>query len=326
MTTIQQQPHHPAIAALLGLAVGDALGVPYEFVSREKLRESPAVGMIGYGTHNQPAGTWSDDAALTFCLAESLLGGYDLRDMAAKFVAWFDQGYWSAHGKVFDIGNTTLQSIRHLDELLSNTEGSDAFQQLTRIENEYENGNGSLMRILPLLFYLKGWPLQQQFERIHEISALTHRHSRAAMSCLIYLRLAEHLLNGKEKISAYHQMREEIMAFWEEISWPEDECAHFERIIGQNILETDPEILEASGYVIATLEAVLYFFLRENNYKDTVLHLVNLGFDTDTVAAIGGGLAGLHYGLSDIPEDWLAAIARRDDIETLGRRLGEKYP
>jgi len=323
---IFSQAKDPAIGALLGLATGDALGVPYEFQSRYQLKQNPAVGMTGYGTFDQPPGTWSDDASLAFCLAESLLEGYDLRDMAMRFVWWLEKGYWSAREEVFDVGKTTEYSINHLETLLSNTQGSDAFRELTRTENEHENGNGSLMRILPLLFVIRKQPLHEQFERIHEVSALTHRHSRAAMSCMIYLRLAAHILDGKEKMRAYEDMRTDIKAYWEETSWPADECARFDRIITHPILETDPEVFRESGYVIDTLETVLYFFLRENSYPQTVLSLVNHGFDTDTLGAVGGGLAGLYYGSSAIPADWLAVIARKDDIEALGRKLGEKYP
>src|ERR1700759_2325932 len=91
----------------LGLAVGDALGVPVEFESRESLRLDPVTGMRGYGTWNQPAGTWSDDSSLTFCTAESLCNGYDLEDIGKNFVKWMTEGYWTAHNNVFDIGGTT---------------------------------------------------------------------------------------------------------------------------------------------------------------------------------------------------------------------------
>ena len=122
--------------------------------------------------------------------------------MAANFVAWRNKNYWTAHDELFDIGVTTRNAINDLQQILEHKK----FEELTLLKyqgDEYDNGNGSLMRILPLLFYIKGMPIAQQFEIIRDVCALTHRHIRGAMCCLIYLRLAEHLLNGKEKEESY---------------------------------------------------------------------------------------------------------------------------
>ena len=99
-------------SVLFGVAVGDALGVPVEFKSRQTLQQNPVTDMMGYGTYNQPAGTFSDDSSLTFCLAESLTEGFDLNVIAQKFVAWARDGYWTAGGDVFDIGGATSNAIR----------------------------------------------------------------------------------------------------------------------------------------------------------------------------------------------------------------------
>ncbi len=184
--------------ALIGLAVADALGVPFEFKSTKTMLANPATDMIGYGTHHQPLGTWSDDSSLTFCLAESLCTDYDLADMAQKFVDWRDQAYWTAHNKVFDIGITTHKALSRLKIILAEKQ-YDKLKILKLEGTEKDNGNGSLMRILPLLFYVKGMDSKTQFEMIWEVSALTHRHIRVAMACFIYLKLAEYILNGAEK-------------------------------------------------------------------------------------------------------------------------------
>ena len=96
---------------IFGIAVGDAVGVPHEFKSREKMAENPAVKMDEYGTHNQPLGTWSDDTSMALCLAEAMVEGYSLEKVARKFVDWRDDNYWTPHGELFDIGNTTYQGI-----------------------------------------------------------------------------------------------------------------------------------------------------------------------------------------------------------------------
>lgn len=312
------------IDALLGVAIGDAVGVPHEFTSRDEMQANHATDMIGYGTYNQPKGTWSDDSSMTFCLAESLIAGYDLKDMAEKFIKWVDEAYWTAHDEVFDIGITTSIAISRLRELID--EGNlDELKRQKDYGNERDNGNGSLMRIIPLLFYIKGKPIKEQFDIVWEVSALTHRHIRAAMSCMIYLNLAEKVLEGKDKLEAYKEMRDEIGKLWDAIDFPEKERKHFDKLIQNDIRETDIEELKTGGYVIEVLESSIWFFLNKNTYRDTILSIINLGHDTDTSAAIAGGLAGLYYEQKGIPEEWVESLARLDDIVELGNKLNEKY-
>jgi ADP-ribosylglycohydrolase len=140
---------------LFGVAVGDALGVPVEFELREDLLENPVTDMRSYGSqHYQPKGTWSDDSSLTFCLAESLLKGYDLRDMAMKMIQWKEHAYWTAYEEVFDIGLTTSLAIERLCEIINKGQ-EDLLIKLGNIDDENSNGNGSLMRILPIVMYVK---------------------------------------------------------------------------------------------------------------------------------------------------------------------------
>ena len=316
--------NNPVINGLLGVALGDALGVPFEFKRSHAMKANPATDMVGYGTYNLPAGTWSDDTSLTLCLAESLVNGYDLVDMGKKFMAWRYDSYWTARGKLFDIGTTTRKAITRLNNLLEDGQTA-AFGQQKGLGDERENGNGSLMRILPLVFYIKDKPIQKQFEIVWDVSALTHRHIRAAMSCMIYLRLAEHLLNGDEKIVAYTHMQADILALWDAINFAEEEQVHFARCIAQDIRTMAREDLKSGGYVIEALEASLWCFLQEKSYAEAVLSVINLGHDTDTTGAITGGLAGLYYGVEAVPERWHRVLARRDDIVTLSNQLYKKY-
>lgn len=312
------------VDALLGVAIGDAVGVPFEFSSRAIMKADPAKGMIGYGTYNLPKGTWSDDSSLTFCLAESLIKGYDLKDISENFIKWKNEAYWSARGRVFDIGMTTSKAISRLSQLIKDDDLGELKKQ-KYYGDELDNGNGSLMRIMPLLFYIKGRSIKAQFEIIWEISALTHRHIRAAMSCLIYLKLAEKLLEQKDKVIAYSEMREEILNFWEAIQFADNEREHFKKVIQKDIRATKIEDLKSGGYVIEVLESSIWFFLNKNSYEETILSIINIGHDTDTSAAIAGGLAGIYYGQKGIPEDWVTSIARLEDIINLGNKLNEKY-
>jgi ADP-ribosyl-[dinitrogen reductase] hydrolase len=223
-----------SVAALFGVAVGDAMGVPVEFKSREYLEKHPVSDMTGYGTWNQPPGTWSDDSSLTFCLAEAIAEGYTLENSARRFIRWYREGYWGAHHKVFDVGMATQQAILRLEKIFD----SGNLQELRNLKgggDEYENGNGSLMRIMPLLWVIAGKDVHAQFEIIWENSALTHRHIRAAICCFIYLKIAEGLMLGKDPQEAYEKASEVTLALWKEMQLPDKEKKHFERIINGDI-------------------------------------------------------------------------------------------
>jgi ADP-ribosylglycohydrolase len=311
-----------ARAALLGLAVGDALGVPVEFIGREARRRDPVVNMRAYGTHHQPAGTWSDDSSLTFCLAETLATGYDLVDAAQRFVRWQDEAYWTAHGRVFDIGIATAEALQCLRRGRKPEQAGGS--------GEYSNGNGSLMRILPLVFNIKDLPVAKRFQKVREVSSITHAHIRSIMACFIYTELARELLAGSDKLAAYSAMQQTVNSFFQvEGIGGELELRQFHRILENPYGDFDTQLLitckeadiKSSGYVVHTLEAALWCLLTHDTYAATVLAAVNLGDDTDTTGAVAGGLAGLAYGEAAIPAEWLAVLARRSDIEDLAARL-----
>jgi ADP-ribosylglycohydrolase len=312
------------VKGLLGVTIGDALGLPYEFRTRAEMDKNPATDMIAFGTYNQPLGTWSDDSSLTFCLAESLLQGFDLQDITTKIVDWRYNDYWTARGEVFDVGIQTSRAIARLQTILHLENYKILFQQ-RYYGDEWENGNGSLMRILPMAFYAKGKELKEQFEAIYYVSALTHRHIRAAMACFIYVNLITHLLGNYDKLTAYERMKKDVKKLWTEISFAEAEKTHFQRIINENIYQIERKDIKSGGYVIETLEAVLWCFLRKDNFINAVLSAVNLGQDTDTVAAITGGISGIYYGLTEVPTHWITSLPRIDEIITLGNKLNKKY-
>lgn len=309
---------------LFGIAIGDAIGVPYEFSSREQMKMNPAKDVVGYKTHNQPPGTWSDDSSLTFCLAESLITGYSLKSTAENFVKWKNQSYWTARNNVFDIGMTTSRAISRLETILE-TEMIDDLESLKNQAEEYDNGNGALMRILPLLFEIKDKRIKEQFEIIWKNSALTHRHIRSAMSCLIYLKIAEYMTKGFNKTNAYQETRKDIKQFWLDINFSVTEQEHFKRVIQSDITSYDKETILSGGYVIESLEASIWSFLKTDTFETAVLEAINLGHDTDTTGAITGGLAGLYYTYENIPEYWIVSLAKMEEIDDLSNRLNKKY-
>lgn len=314
----------PALNILLGVAIGDAIGVPYEFSEREEMQQNPAKEMIGFKMYNQPPGTWSDDSSLTFCLAESLIEGYDLKSLSSKFIKWRKEAYWTAWNNVFDIGMTTTQAISRLERILISGNLHE-LKALKESAEEKDNGNGSLMRILPLVFEIYGKSDTEQFKIIWENSALTHRHIRAAMSCFIYLKFALKLLKQMDKQSAYQKTRKEIGEFWNKIDFPPVERKNFARIIQNDLNEEEEKSILSGGYVIESLEASIWCILKSQTFEESVLKAVNFGHDTDTTGAITGGLAGILYTKENMPEFWIASLARMEDIFKLGERLDEKY-
>ena len=305
-------------AGIFGVCIGDALGVPVEFRSREQLKRSPVTQMRAMGTHRQPAGTWSDDGSLTLCLADSLSNGYDLEDMALKFLQWYNAELWTPYGSVFDIGIATRQAIQKI---------SKGFPpQLCGGTSEFDNGNGSLMRILPLIFYIKNFPIEIRFDKTKEVSSITHGHIRSVIACFIYLEFLLEILDGKEKFEAYQATQSKIRYFLDQNPiCSQAEMDLFERILDKKIFEYEEDEIKSSGYVLHSLEASIWCFLNSESYSEAVLKAVNLGEDTDTTGAITGGLAGIYYGFDDIPEEWVSVLARKTDIEDLCRKLDQKY-
>lgn len=294
--------------SVFGVAVGDALGVPFEFLERERLKKRPVTDMEGYGTHNQPPGTWSDDTSLTLCLIDSLCNGYNLKDIADKFVDWYLHGLWTPYGKIFDIGMTTLESIKLLMDGISPRNSGR--------KDEWSNGNGSLMRISPLIFYTHNMQIEERFSMVHEISGITHAHPRTLIACDFYVQYGVELLKGSDKIRAYSNTVEIINEQYTHGSFGR-ELKHYGRILQGNIWELEEEEIQSSGYVVHTLEASLWSFIKSNSFQDAVLNAVNLGNDTDTIGAVTGGLAGLYYGFSAIPQEWIEKLAKKEEIMEL---------
>ena len=309
---------------LLGVAVGDALGVPVEFKKRTTLNTKPVTGMLGYGTHQQPKGTWSDDSSLSFCLAESLATkGYDLVDIARKVLDWFNNGLWTAHGEVFDIGGQTRNAIDEISVILKHKNYEDLKSRQNT--NEYSNGNGGLMRILPLVLETFDLSMDAKYRKIKEVTSLTHGHIRSTLASLIYILIAEFLIEGLSKEEAYLATKKKIKEYYKVFSVPEYEQQKFIRIIDFNIATFTESEIKSDGYVVHSLEASLWSFLRTEDYKSAVLTAINLGEDTDTNGAITGGLAGIAYNASQIPLEWKTALVGRAKIEALGDQLYYRY-
>lgn len=275
-----------------GFAVGDALGVPYEFKQRGHFK---CLGMIGGGTWNQPEGTWSDDTSMTLATCDSIKEWkhVDLEDMMKRFSRWATNGAYTANGEVFDIGGTTQTALFNF------TWGVPFYNCGLSAENT--QGNGSLMRILPLAF------TRCSYKDVWDVSALTHAHQNCKSACEI---LVDTALTLADDPKIFRRNPKFLMKQVLYCGIPRK----FERL--EYIDELKEEDIRSSGYVVDTLEAAIWCLVTSHSYTETVLKAVNLGGDTDTIAAISGGLAGLVYGYDAIPKDWINRLKNKDMIES----------
>ena len=306
------------IDGLMGFVVGDAMGVPVEFLSREELLKKPVTKMIGYGTHNQPEGTWSDDTSMMIATIDSInaKNGIDYEDIALKFAAFKNHAQYTPYHEVFDIGNTCARAIDRFEE----NHDDPITCGLTDINS---NGNGSLMRILPIAYYAVAKHLKDNevLELVRNISSITHAHEISIMGCYIYTRYAMFLINGKDKYSAYSMTK-----CVDYTMFSEETVACYDRLLKEDISKLKINDIKSTGYVVDSLEACIWVLLQSENYKDAIIGAINLGNDTDTIAAITGGLAGILYGIDYIPKEWLEKIANIDYLLDIFEEFSEnKY-
>lgn len=291
---------------LWGSLVGDALGVPVEFSERAERRRDPVRDLRGYGTWSQPPGTWSDDGALLLCTAEALLDGLDPELAGERFLLWQRRGHLSAHGEVFDIGGATRLALSRLAAGVPAEEAGGT--------GAGDNGNGALMRILPVALRFHTSPPVELAGYAGRLAAVTHAHPRSRLACAFLCLLAQRLLAGSPALAAW---RETVVAFQEPLSAHPDEAVHFVRLMDPAFPQFREDAIVSGGYVIHTLEAALWCLLQGGTWAEIVLRAVNLGGDTDTTGCVAGGLAGVLQGRRSIPADWVGALPPHPGLEAL---------
>ena len=301
---------------MFGHAVGDALGVPVEFCKRDVLEQNPVTNMIGFGTYDVPAGCWSDDTSMSLCALESLSKGMiDYDDIMRNFGKWYYDEEFTADGEVFDVGCTCLAAIFNYIDLGLSANKCGA-------KNERANGNGSLMRIHPFVLYAFYNRINNSdfTKMIIEASSLTHAHPISTDGCTIYAYVLRSLLDNPAKESIYRGLN---AVAYDDIYYPPN--AHYNRLLESDIAAVNPSGIKSTGYVVDSLEAALWCVLTTDSYKECVLKAVNLGGDTDTIAAIAGSLAGAIYGFNSIPDNWINILKRKDYIDAMCQRAYNKW-
>lgn len=284
--------------SLLGLACGDAVGTSVEFSPRGSFK--PVTDMCGGGPFSLRAGQWTDDTSMALCLAESLLTkqGFDAHDQMTRYVNWWRWGYLSATGECFDIGMTVCSALQKFlttgEALAGSTDPKSA-------------GNGSLMRLVPIVLYY--YPDLQKIQHFSALSSrTTHGAPEAIQASILFASLLASALAGESK--AHLSCSSVVLSE-----------AKLQAIANGNYLKKSEDQICGSGYAVDSLEAALWCFQHTDSFAQAVLCAANLGEDADTTAAIVGQIAGAHYGVQAIPQTWLARLHLRPEIEATATAL-----
>ncbi len=298
--------------ALLGLAVGDALGAAVEFERPGAF--APVVGYRSGGPHGLRAGEWTDDTSMALALADSIAqAGWDLDDQAQRYLEWWRRGEYSVIDRCFDIGRTTLTALMRFERTGDARQSGDA--------DESASGNGSIMRLAPVpIAYAELFPdrLLDLMEKAAESSLPTHASPQCVASCMYMTLLLCGLLHGQDRL-------EVLSPDWPPAEWlltNYDLHPEVEAVIRGSYATLQPPRIRGSGYVVQSLEAALWAFHDAADFREAVLKAVNLGDDADTTGAVCGQLAGAYWGESGIPGEWRSGLARPDMIERALAGLG----
>eukprot|EP00257_Ricinus_communis_P012824 XP_002538111.2 uncharacterized protein LOC8279457 [Ricinus communis] len=312
---LQNHKSNAAIGGLVGLLVGDALGVGFEFKHPNQIPPRTGIEMTMPATFRRtyphvPSGTWSDDGAQALCLLASLIerGSFRLTDFADRLVQWMDKGYFAVDGDVFDVGSQTARALDRLRDGVPPLESGGA--------SERDNGNGSLMRVLPLALWHTGSD-RELVRCAHLQSMPTHGHPRSLVACAFYCLIARgYLKNLSDPWSWADQRLEEI---YHARSDPHEQIAFLAEL---DELKRFPRSNEArgTGYVVDTLWSARKA-LEEESFEEVARTAISFGHDTDTTAAVACGLAGIRFGLDGIPVRWLQQLRGFELAEPLIARF-----
>ena len=304
--------------SLLGFVVGDAMGVPIEFETREMLKKYPLTEMVGYGSYDEPAGTWSDDTSMTLATIDSIIEKkkIDYHDITTKFCEWVNNAEYTATDHLFDIGITTKYAlVRFFVDKVEATKCGGTLDS--------ENGNGSLMRMMPIALYAYYHQLDNNmiFEIVKNASSITHANEKSVLGCYIYVQYILKLIETNNLQESYNY----IKTLNYQTFFSEDNISIYERILKNDISKYPLEEIRSSGYILHTLEAVLWVVLNTTSFEESILTAINLGEDTDTIGEITGSLTGIKYGFDNIPENWINKIQKLDYLYELIDKWDEIY-
>lgn len=302
---------------IIGFIIGDAMGVPLEFTKR---RNEKVIDMLEYGSHNMPKGSWSDDSSMVIATMHSIIdnkGNINYKDIMNNFILWVEEGKFTSNNKTFGVGGTTFKALRNYyyrEEFIMYKD-----PLMCGIDDIKDNGNGSLMRILPIAYYCYYKKLKEEeiYKLVKDISSMTHRHNISILGCYIYVLFVIGILNDEEKEMIYKGIRKYNYNKY----FDNETINNYGRLLDNDISLLDIDNINSSGYVVNTLEAVIWCFMNSNDYDESIIKAINLGDDVDTIGALVGGLSGSYY--NKINNKWLKDIKRKDYLLDLCSRYYE---
>lgn len=286
--------------ALIGLAVGDILGMPLEFKMPGSF--TPVIKPVGGGPFNLEPGQWTDDTSMALCLADSLIEcqGFNAIDQMNRYLRWYKEGYLSSTGQCFDIGNTVCTALESYQSTKNPFSGP---------LNPRSAGNGSIMRLAPIILFFANEDHQTVLKHAADSSRTTHGALEAIDSCRYLAALLLGALRGVKKDNLLASGLLQDLSLWQ------SPLVDRVRTIAEGSYKRkQPPDIKGTGYVIDSLEAALWAFYNSSSFAEGALLAVNLGDDADTTGAVYGQLAGAYYGFSAIPSEWSSLLFKKDYI------------
>ena len=261
--------------------------------------------MVGGGPFGLRAGQWTDDTSMALCLATSLLesGGFDPVDQMGRYLRWFREGYLSSTGRCFDIGGTTREALVRFERTGEPYSGPT---------DPMSAGNGSLMRLAPVPMFFAG-DAREAIDRSADSSRTTHGAVEAVDACRYIAGLLVGALRGVDKETLLSERYSPVEGLWDEAPLAPKIAA----IADGSFKHKQPPEIRGTGYVVDTLEAVLWAFFHTKDFTEGALKVVNLGEDADTTGAIFGQIAGTHYGVESIPTEWRQRLTMSTEIVSM---------
>lgn len=293
--------------SLMGLAVGDALGMALEFCPPGSF--TPVTEILGGGRLHLPPGYWTDDTSMALCLAESLVEcqGFDPIDQLKRYLRWYREGYFSSTGKCFDIGSTVRTALTAFER---------SGQPYCGPTDPRTAGNGSLMRLAPVPLYYANQP-SLAIEKAAASSRTTHGALEAIDACRYFAALLVGAVNSVAKKELLDKLYSPIPDIWQQAPL----TPKIKEIAAGSFKQKNPPDIRGTGYVVDTLEAALWAFYHSSTFRQGALLAVNLGEDADTTGAVYGQLAGAYYGLTNIPDNWRNKIIQNNLMTSLAGKI-----
>ncbi|MBI1921894.1 MAG: ADP-ribosyl-[dinitrogen reductase] hydrolase [Geobacter sp.] len=278
-----------AKAAFIGLAIGDSLGAPVEFMTASEIRAEYGIlqEIVGGGWLRLKPGQVTDDTEMSLCIARALAagGGWDLKGIGDNFAAWLKS-------RPVDVGDTCRRGIRNY---MLNGVMETPF-------NQWDAGNGAVMRMLPVALYTLGDDALLEKCAVEQ-ARITHNHPFSDAACIFFGRLVHLAILGYSR----NRIRRELEGLFS---------------VSDNFRFDNYRGL-ATGYVVDTMQTVMHYFFRSRDFEECLVSTVNQGGDADTTGAIAGALAGAFYGMDEIPKRWIKRMDRRviDEVSLLAEKL-----